>query len=141
MPDHPDAPVTRLPPGRLVRSHPWPRHAFGSAPQLGGPQRLAHRHLHRVELVVACHLLRELAATSVLEDDEVAHEVEEALGSEDALAHHLQPGRWIGRRSPETVRQGLNHSRPAVSVPTRASTPSEMTSNAFVAKSNGTSAL
>src|SRR5947208_5588988 len=42
------------------------------------------------------------------------------------------------RRSPETVRQGLNHSRPAVSVPTRASTPSEMTSSAFVAKSDGT---
>jgi hypothetical protein len=43
-----------------------------------------------VELVVTCHLLREPAATFVLEDDEVAHEVEEATGSEDALAHYLQ---------------------------------------------------
>ncbi len=43
--------------------------------------------------------------------------------------------------SPATVRHGLNHSRPAVSVPARASTPSEITSSAFVAKNDGISAL
>ena len=92
VPDHPDAPVTRLAaglPAGLVAS-PGLGHPVGLAAQLGGPQRLAHCHPHRVELVVACHLLREPATAFVLEDDEVAHEVEEALWREDALAHYLQ---------------------------------------------------
>ena len=45
------------------------------------------------------------------------------------------------RVSPVVVRQGLNHSRPAVSVPIRASTPSETISAALKAKSAGSSAL
>ena len=88
----PDAPVARLAaglPAGLVAARGL-GHAVGLAPQLGGPQRLAHRHLHRVELVVAGHLLREPAAAVVLEDDEVAHQVEEAPRREDALDHHLQ---------------------------------------------------
>src|SRR5262245_48802178 len=40
--------------------------------------------------MVSSHLLREPAAAFVLEDDEVAHEVEEALRREDAFAHYLQ---------------------------------------------------
>ena len=43
--------------------------------------------------------------------------------------------------SPEVVRQGLNHSRPAVSVPMRASMPSETIRTAFIEKSVGSSAL
>ena len=60
VPDHADAPVTRLaagPPAGLVAARGL-GHAVGLALQLGGSQRLAHRHLHRVELVVAGHLLR-----------------------------------------------------------------------------------
>ena len=45
------------------------------------------------------------------------------------------------RDSPEIVRHGLNHSRPAVRVPMRASSPSETMSAAFMAKSDGSSAL
>ena len=43
--------------------------------------------------------------------------------------------------SPVTVRHGLNHSRPAVSVPMRAWVPSETMSIAFIEKSVGSSAL
>ena len=43
--------------------------------------------------------------------------------------------------SPVTVRQGLNHSRPEVNVPTRASVPSETTSASFMENKVGSSAL
>ena len=43
--------------------------------------------------------------------------------------------------SPVTVRQGLNHSLPAVSVPTRASLPSDTISASFVENSMGSSDL
>ena len=43
--------------------------------------------------------------------------------------------------SPEIVRQGLNHSRLAVSVPIRASTPSETMSAALKTNSIGSSVL
>ena len=43
--------------------------------------------------------------------------------------------------SPVIVRQGLNHSRPAVSVPTRASTPSDVMSTALNANRFDSSAL
>ena len=39
------------------------------------------------------------------------------------------------------VRQGLNHSLPEVSVPTRASLPSETMSTSFMEKRVGSSAL
>ena len=42
--------------------------------------------------------------------------------------------------SPEMVRQGLNHSHPAVSVPSRASTPSETASTALKVNREGSSA-
>ena len=43
--------------------------------------------------------------------------------------------------SPSMVRHGLNHSQPPVSVPNRASTPSETPMISFMAKSVGNSAL
>ena len=43
--------------------------------------------------------------------------------------------------SPVTVRQGLNHSLPDVSVPTRASFPSDTTSASFMEKRVGSSDL
>ena len=42
--------------------------------------------------------------------------------------------------SPVMVRQGLNHSHPAVRVPSRASTPSDTASTALKANSEGSSA-
>jgi hypothetical protein len=60
--------------------------------------------------VVARHLLGKFAVV-VLEDNEILQEVEETR--------------------PEMVRQGLNHSRPAVRVPIRASVPSEITSSSL----------
>ena len=145
VPDHADAPVARL----AARSAARPRSGPSSRPraqralQLGGAQRLVHRHLHRVELVVARHLLDERAAAVVLEDDEVAHQVEEAAlrrrRPRSPPAARAGAGRPAPR--PSIVRQGLNHSRPAVSVPTRASTPSETTSSALEAKSDGISRL
>ena len=43
--------------------------------------------------------------------------------------------------SPVTVRQGLNHSLPEVSVPTRASLPSETTRASFIENRVGSSDL
>ena len=54
-------------------------------------QGLADRRLHRVELVIAGHLLDE-RATVVLEHDEVAQQRQEAALLEDALDRHLQLG-------------------------------------------------
>ena len=54
-------------------------------------QGLADRRLHRVELVIAGHLLDERAAV-VLEDDEVAQQRQEAALLEHALDRHLQLG-------------------------------------------------
>ena len=76
MPYDADAPVARLaarplarlvPPGRV--RHPACRYP------LCGAQRLLHRRIHGVELVVAGHLLDELAAAAgrgILEHDEMA---------------------------------------------------------------------
>jgi hypothetical protein len=91
VPDDADPSVTRLAPGlfpRLVT----PSRLRHRAVQLGRPQRLADGHLDRVELVVAGHLLRELAAARVLEHDEVADEVEESLFLEQPFDRHLQLG-------------------------------------------------
>ena len=60
--------------------------------QLGGPECLVHGDTDGVELVIARHLLDERAAAIVLEDGEVAQEVEEIVGGEDARQHHLQFG-------------------------------------------------
>ena len=88
------------PPGRRPASYrPFvllPRR-FGL--ELRGAQRLLHRHVDGVELVIAGHLLDERAAAVVLEDDEVADQVEEPALLEHALDHHLQLGQVrVGQR-------------------------------------------
>jgi hypothetical protein len=92
VPHHADAPVARL--AARLEARLVPASALGDpigrAAQLGGPQRLAHGHLHGVELVIARHLLHQPAAALVLEHDEVAQEVEEAPGLEHAFDDHLQ---------------------------------------------------
>ena len=94
MPDDADPAVARLAPGLLARlvSGPDLRHSVRRAVQLGRPQRLADGHLYRVKLVVARHLLRELAAARILEHHEVAHEVEEPSRREQPLDRDLQLG-------------------------------------------------
>ena len=93
MPHHADPPVARiaarlapgLEPARRLRD------AEGRG-ALRGAQRFLHRHVHRVELVVARHLLGELPAPEVFEHDEVPHQVEEAALLEHAFEHHLKLG-------------------------------------------------
>ena len=102
--------------------------------------RLAQQ-IYRVELVIAGHLPDQRAA-NVLEHDEVAQQRQEAPLLEDALDQHLQL-RVEGRRQLLTVevRHGLNHSRPAESVPIRACMPSDTASTALPANNEGNSTL
>ena len=58
--------------------------------QMRRAQSLFHRHVHRVKLMIARHLLDELAATRILEHDEVPHQIEEAALLEHTFEHHLQ---------------------------------------------------
>jgi hypothetical protein len=95
VPDDSHAPVPRLaapPPAGL---EPARILVLLDPTDPGGPQRLLHRDVHRMELVVARHLLRERAA-QVLEHDEVPHQVEEPALLEHALEHHLQLGQPRG---------------------------------------------
>ena len=94
MPDHADAPVAGIaarPAAGLVAA----AGGVGDAPRLGlqrrGAQGLADRRPHRVELVIAGHLLDRRPAV-VLEDDEVAQQRQEAALLEHALDRHLQLG-------------------------------------------------
>ena len=64
---------------------------LGPNPQLRRAHRLAHRHLHGVELMVTGHFLED-GHTVILENDEVAHEIKEAPGVEQTLDQHLQLG-------------------------------------------------
>ena len=74
--------------------------------------------LHRlvrtgVELVVARHLLDDLARCPVvLEDDEMPQQVEKPLAARRRRAQHFQLQAWLAGRSssPSMVRQGMNHS-------------------------------
>ena len=96
----------------------------------------------RVELVVPGHLLRQDAAAVVLEHDEVADQREQRRRLKTPSSSTWSCGR-LGSASvsPAIVRHGLNHSRPAVSAPMRASSPSDTTSAALNVNSDGTSAL
>ena len=94
MPDDADAPVAGLAREAILR----PAHQVDPAQfaQAGTgrrgrarAQRLFDRGVHRVILVVAGHLLDQHAVPRVLENDEVADEIEEARPTEDALDEHL----------------------------------------------------
>jgi hypothetical protein len=105
MPHHAHAPVAGsaagLCPGRVPPF--FALDALRPILKLRRAQRLAHRHLHRVELVVAGHLLDDAAAI-VLEHDEVAQQVEQAPRRAQALDHHLQLGHM--RTSQRVARDG-----------------------------------
>ena len=60
--------------------------------QLRSAEGLAHGHAHRVELVIARHLLDQRPAAVVVEDDEIADQGHELRRRADALQHHLQLG-------------------------------------------------
>ncbi len=89
VPDHADAPVPGLTawplPGVVPAS--W----FGRD-RLRRAQRLLHRHVDRMKLVVAGHLLGELAAAGILKHDEMPQQIEKAALLEHALQHHVQLG-------------------------------------------------
>jgi hypothetical protein len=89
--------------------------------QLGRPQGLGDRYMHGVKLMIARHLLGDAPATFVLEDDEIAHQSRKRRGAKTPSIITWISGRCGSASfSPAMVRQGLNHSRPAVSVPNRA---------------------
>src|SRR5690606_8231305 len=91
VPHHAHAPVARLAAGLAARFV-----APGLYPpclsELRRAQCLANRHLHRMELVVARHLLDEASAAVVLEDKEIPRHIEETPRGEYALDHHLPLG-------------------------------------------------
>ena len=97
VPDHADAPVARctarLSTGLVTVCRARKPGALRDCPlQLGRPQGLGDRHLDRMKLVVAGHLLDQRTAAVILEDEEVAQEREEAARRADAFQHHLQLG-------------------------------------------------
>ena len=92
VPDDANAPVAALAPGGLARFVPPLRLGGALIGLLHRSQGLAHGHPHRVELVIAGHLLGEHTATAVLKCDEVAHEIEETPRLEYAFNQHLQLG-------------------------------------------------
>ena len=91
MPDDPDAPIagltTRARAG-LVDAGRLGDAALGRG--TGGAERLLHRHIDGPELMVAGHLLGKLAGALVLEDDEVADQIQETAMVEDTLNNDLQ---------------------------------------------------
>ena len=96
VPDHAHPPValfaSRLAfgiEGAVAVAHPV---AAGRAP------RFLHRHVDRVELMVTRHLLDELAAAQVLEDDEMPQQIEEATLIEHTLDQHPQLGQKSRRQ-------------------------------------------
>ena len=101
VPDDADAAVARrtarLPPGRVaVGPLAWRVHVPLHPSRA---QRLGDRGLHRVELVVARHLLGERAAAVVLEHDEVPDQGQQPGRRADALDQDLQlRQRRVGER-------------------------------------------
>ena len=53
-------------------------------------QRFFHRSIDGVELVIAGHLLDELAAALVLEDNEITQKVEKTAPLKNAIEQHLE---------------------------------------------------
>ena len=107
VPDDADPPVAGVAArvrARLVAARRLREPTGRGRGRLRGAERLLHRDVHRVELVVARDLLRQDAAAEVLEDDEVAHEVEEAARSKTPREENLElragsPARPPARRS------------------------------------------
>ena len=99
MPYHADAPVAGFSAGAVARlvASAFPSDARSLALQLCGAQGFGHRGFDGVELVVAGHLLGEMAAAVVLEDDETAQQRQKAAFVEYALDQHLE-FRVEGRR-------------------------------------------
>ena len=104
-------------------------------------QRLGDGGLHGVELAVPGHLLDQGAAAVVREHDEDANQRQQPAPVEDAFEQHLELRQGSASVSPAIVRQGLNHSCPAVSAPMRASRPSDTTRAALNVNSDGISDL
>ena len=104
MPYHAHAPVALLAAGLVAGRVASQR--LGS--DLRGAQRFLHCHVHRVELMVARHFLRQLTAAFVFEHDEVPQEVEEAAPLEHSPQHNLQLGQASRRvASPRDRAPGL----------------------------------
>ena len=73
-------------------SFPQDRRATLKTPERRRAQRLPHRDLDGMELVVARHLLDQHTAAVVFDDQEVAHEGQEAALLKHAFDRDLQGG-------------------------------------------------
>ncbi len=88
MPDHAYPTVSGIAAGLAAR--------LPAAGDLGGdvslrrPKCFLHGHVHRMELVIAGHLLCQLAGSRILEHDEVPNQVEKAALVEHTLQDNLQ---------------------------------------------------
>ena len=130
VPDHTDAPVANgsaaWPSSRFISCRfPGPEEIPLSRLQIRRPQRLTHSGAGqrgtggtRPSSCPACRCRRRRR-----HDDSRGAEPEERSGRQIAFQHHLQLGqKRIGQGLRRLmVRQGLNHSRPAVRAPMRAS--------------------
>src|SRR5690606_2707323 len=89
VPHDADAPIARLAASLALRcGYRAAGYQVVGSLQLGRPQRLLHRYLDRMELVVAGHLLDDAPAV-VLEDDEVTDKVEEPPRRQETRDHDL----------------------------------------------------
>ena len=93
VPDDTDTPVTRCSArfqARFVASLFLARHLLRHLPQFGSAKGFAHGGPDCVKLVIPRHLLGEMAAAVVLEDDEIPDQRKEPLFLEHALDQHLE---------------------------------------------------
>src|SRR6266404_2220176 len=92
---------------------------------------------HRVELVIACEYLCNVAA-GIAKDDEVLDQIKKAAAVEYTLETVSSSGVPLDTiSSPVTVRHGMNRSRSAVNDPMRAAMPSEISRAALVRNRDG----
>jgi len=137
VPDHADPLVSRLAAGAVSREVGAGR-LLGFWREVGGPQRLLDRDIDRVELVIPRDLLRERATAEILEDNEMRTRLRNRRGWNTPASTTCNSGRPGAASSrPLIVRQGLNHSLPAPSAPTRACTPPEAIRTALYVNSAG----
>ena len=82
----------------------------------GCPQRFLDSHIHRVELMIASHLLDELAMALVFEDNEMSHQIEKSPFLKHASRTTCNSVSVDGVSSClPIVRRGLNRSFPSPS--------------------------